>query len=217
MSNINKLAEYNKHRIKNPTLRRIVKKTYKLVNKNYEYKERDWLYKKIPKHSTCAEIGVYTGENSLNMLKIIQPKELVLIDPWLHDSDSLKANNTTEVGNKQEDYDERYEYTKKRMKDKSNVRIIRGYSQEKLEEFPDNYFDFIYIDGDHSFEGALGDLEISFKKVKKLGIIAGDDYRTGENANATQQNVARAVKQFVSNHPVKLLFEKNYQFFIKKE
>ena len=217
MNVTNKLKDYKKHKINNPFLRRIMKKTYKLVNKNFEYKERDWIYKKIPKHSRCAEIGVYTGENSLNMLKIIQPKELVLIDPWIHDSDSLKANNTTESGNQQEDYGERYEFTKQRMKDKSNVRIIRGKSQEELEEFSENYFDFIYIDGDHSFEGVLSDLEVSFKKVKKLGIIAGDDYRTGENANVTQQTVARAVKHFVSNHPVKLVYEKNYQFFIIKD
>jgi len=60
-------------------------------------------------------------------------------------------------------------------------------------------------------------LKTSFHKVKPSGYITGDDYRVGEKANRTQQNVAKAVKYFVENYPVKFIEGKNIQFIIQKE
>ena len=213
---INRLKTYN-HKIKNPTIRRMMLKTISLFRPNFDFKDRIGLLKKVPKNSVCAEIGVYTGENSLNILKIVKPKELILIDPWIHDKEMLKKNFADEEGNYQQDYDARYEFTKQRMKDKKNVKIMREKSQEALKKFPDDYFDWIYIDGDHSFDAVLEDLKTSFHKVKPSGYITGDDYQVGKNANRTQQNVAKAVKLFVENYPVKFIEGKNIQFIIQKE
>jgi len=213
---ISRLKAYN-HKIKNPTIRRMMLKTISLFRPNFDFKDRMGLFKKMPKNSVCAEIGVYTGENSLNILKNVKPKELILIDPWTYDKEVLKKNFTGEEGNYQQDWDARYKFTKQRMKNKKNVKIMRGKSQDELNKFSDNYFDWIYIDGDHSFEGVLEDLKTSFHKVKPSGYITGDDYRVGEKANRTQQNVAKAVKYFVENYPVKFIEGKNIQFIIQKE
>jgi predicted O-methyltransferase YrrM len=213
----NRLKNYKKRKINNPKLRKVMLKSLKFLRKDFDFKDRDWLYKKIPKGSVCAEIGVYMGNNSLNMLKIIDPKELILIDPWLRDTDMLESNFTTDEGNEISDYNARYEYTKQLFRNNKNIKIIRGKSQIELTKFPDEYFDFIYIDGDHSFEGALGDLKIAFEKTKSSGIIAGDDYRTGPKANSTQKNVARAVEEFVKDYSVKLVAERNIQFMLIKD
>ena len=45
-------------------------------------------------------------------------------------------------------------------------------SDDFAKTIPDNYLDFIFIDGDHSYEGALKD----YPKVKSGGIFAGHDY-----------------------------------------
>jgi len=54
-------------------------KTISLFRPNFDFKDRMGLFKKMPKNSVCAEIGVYTGENSLNILKIVKPKELIIL------------------------------------------------------------------------------------------------------------------------------------------
>jgi len=114
---INRLKAYN-HKIKNPTIRRMMLKTISLFRPNFDFKDRMGLFKKMSKNSVCAEIGVYTGENSLNILKNVKPKELILIDPWTYDKEVLKKNFTGEEGNYQQDWDARYEFTKQRMKNK---------------------------------------------------------------------------------------------------
>lgn len=40
----------------------------------------------------------------------------------------------------------------------------------------DDSIDFIFIDGDHSFDGAYRDLQLYYSKIKKGGIFAGHDY-----------------------------------------
>ncbi len=49
------------------------------------------------------------------------------------------------------------------------VKIHRGYSTDILEQFPDEYFDWIYIDGNHLYEYVKNDLYhvriISDKKI----------------------------------------------------
>jgi hypothetical protein len=64
----------------------------------------------------------------------------------------------------------------------SRVEIIHGFSTdvEIIHKFVDGYFDFVYIDGDHSYQGAKSDLLNFFPKVRVGGIIAGHDYCCNE-------------------------------------
>ena len=59
------------------------------------------------------------------------------------------------------------------------VHVHRGASSDVLERFPDAYFDWIYIDGNHLYEYVRSDLEIAMRKVKPSGLITGDDYGDG--------------------------------------
>jgi hypothetical protein len=43
---------------------------------------RKFLLEMMPKHSVCAEIGVSQGLFTEEILEVIQPKKLHLIDPW---------------------------------------------------------------------------------------------------------------------------------------
>ena len=65
----------------------------------------------------------------------------------------------------QEQQDLRYERVKKKFESNDNVVIMREPSQIALETFDDNYFDWVYIDGDHSTEAVLKDLKLCLKKV----------------------------------------------------
>ena len=46
------------------------------------------------------------------------------------------------------------------------IELIKGYSEEIILKYPDNYFDMIYVDADHSYYGCKRDLQICYKKIK---------------------------------------------------
>lgn len=60
---------------------------------------------------------------------------------------------------------------------------IRGYrqyhgdSKEVGEYWEHGKVDFVFVDGDHSEEGAFGDIEIWLKNIKVGGVIAVHDYK----------------------------------------
>ena len=57
-----------------------------------------------------------------------------------------------------------------------NILINKGYSDNILPDLPKNYFDIIYIDGDHSAEAAYKDGINSIDLLKSGGILIFDDY-----------------------------------------
>ncbi len=158
-------------------------------------KKKTFLLEMMPKNSVCAEIGVYRGELSEQILKYVKPKQLHLIDPW--------------------NLDQHYQLVKKKFDGNPCVIIVREKSEIALESFSDNFFDWVYIDGDHSTEAVLKDLKLSLKKVKSGGYIAGDDISFDEDANNTNKEVGKAVKSFLNTAPVELIMIKNLQYIMK--
>jgi len=130
----------------------------------------------MPKGGRCAEIGVWNGGFSGAILDVTQPSELVLIDPW----DLLSAQSEDEWTHKKHKnhifMSELYLNVEKLYGDLDNVTIRKGFSENVLSSYPDNYFDWVYIDGNHLYEFVKRDIEISFEKIRPGGIIAGDDF-----------------------------------------
>lgn len=82
-----------------------------------------------------------------------------------------------------------------------NYKLLRMTFEEALDLFPDNFFDFIYIDGyAHSGEEGGKTLADWTKKVKIGGVIAGDDY------HEDWPLVVEAVNDFVK--------QTNFDFFV---
>lgn len=54
--------------------------------------------------------------------------------------------------------------------------IKRGFSGEIVPTFQDNFFDIIYVDGNHETEFVYNDGCMAFEKVKSGGYIVFDDY-----------------------------------------
>ena len=59
---------------------------------------------------------------------------------------------------------------------------IRGNSVYTVGIHDDKSIDLAFIDGDHSYEGCLGDLEVVFPKMKKDGIILVHDCKPCKEA-----------------------------------
>lgn len=139
-----------------------------------------------------CEIGVDEGENFIMMIEH-NPKVAVAVDAWKNDG----VISRTDSGYSQKKLDQIYAAFKTKMIGKTFVRICREYSFDAVKHFPDEYFDLIYIDADHTYEACLKDIEDWYPKVKKGKFLIGDDYvdaiapKTG-----VRFEVIQAVKQF---------------------
>jgi hypothetical protein len=151
---------------------------------------RGRLLARLPKGATVAEIGVWEGGFSRRILDICEPKELHLIDPWQY----MPEFGNTGFGRKKNEFrmEERYHEVVAAFKDDERVKIHRSTSEEALAKLPDGSLDWVYLDGNHNEPFIGNDLAACLKKVKKDGIIAGDDFNW--QAVASGAPVKRAVE-----------------------
>lgn len=156
-------------------------------------KLRDRMLGKMPKGAIAAEIGVWEGKFSERIVAVTQPKELHLIDPWLYQPEF----NNTGFGRKKNEsrMDEMFHEVKTRFATNSAVRLHRAMSADALATFPDGYFDWVYIDGNHNEPFVGQDLDLAAIKVKAGGIIAGDDFSWQTEIGAP---VRRAVESLIA-------------------
>ena len=156
------------------------------------FETRDDLIKNLEKDMVICEIGVFKGDFSHKLLLEMKPKELHLIDLFdgMVPSGDKDGNNIV-YANLEIEYNKLCE----KYKNIDIVKIHKGQSFINLNNFSDDYFDLIYIDGDHSYEGVLKDLEMSLHKVKPNGYICGHDY----SANKFPQ-VVKSVNDFIKKY-----------------
>ena len=74
------------------------------------------------------------------------------------------------------------------------VEIHRGFSAKAM--FPEKYFDWVYIDGNHSYENVLEDLQHYLPFVKSGGFLCGDDYGSNDSDPYSNGGPERAVREF---------------------
>jgi hypothetical protein len=171
----------------------------------------------LPGDCVCAEIGVHLGDFSAEILRIAHPAELHLIDPWKHEEGDTYSEAL--YGGKaggQAEMDRRYGRVCARFANEIRrgcVHVHRGTSADVLSAFPDGYFDWVYIDGNHLYEFVKQDLCLSYIKTKAGGYIAGDDYGV---QGWWEGGVIKAVDEFVANHPVRLITAQKEQYVLKK-
>jgi len=155
--------------------------------------DRQFVLDMLPKHAACAEIGVWEGDFSAAILESTTPRELHLIDPWAFQPSRPETWFGGKKAQAQDDMDARHESVVQRFSTRPEVTVHRAPSLDAVAGFDDGYFDWVYVDGDHSFEGCKADLDAYLPKVKVGGYLLGDDYHL--------RGVRRAVVEFVAEHP----------------
>lgn len=150
----------------------------------------------LPHGAVCAEVGVFCGEFSRIIWENASPKKLHLIDIWADISadgewcttDESALNNMIEVSK-----------TFREMIKAGKIELHQGRSANVLSLFPAEYFDWVYIDADHSYDGVMLDLLAAEPKIKPGGFLAGHDFATPEQGPSLRHyypGVARAVEYF---------------------
>jgi hypothetical protein len=146
-----------------------------------------------------CEIGVQNGVNFKNLIAH-DPRIAVAVDSWINDGTTARNDGLYS----QEELDRQYNSFKNQMADKPFVRIYREYSFEAVKHFEDYYFDFVYIDADHTYEGCKRDIVDWYPKVKIGGILCGHDYV--HRNYVVRFGVIEAINEFVKEKGIKTFF-----------
>ena len=155
------------------------------------FENRDELLKSFNKKLKIAELGVFEGDFSKKINEICEPSELFLVDLFHgyfgsgdKDGKNYHYVQLEDEMTKISDY----------FKDNEHVKVIKNSTLDFLEKLNDDYLDLVYIDADHSYNSVLGDLRLSYKKVKKGGFICGHDYVQNTQAERAVNDFCKEMK-----------------------
>lgn len=190
----------------------IINKTLKLVNLSAG--------KNFPRHSTRAakklfkdkevkviEIGTLYGDNAKNICENLNVYAMWLVDPY----ESFNSYFEQEPDKTQEKLSNSERIAQKKMQKFDNIHWVKEYSDEAVESTPDEV-DFVYIDGDHSYEQAKKDMINYWGKIKKGGMMGGHDI-TNDHDN---YGVAKAFVEFCSEYKLKPYVSRTDWWVIKE-
>ena len=131
---------------------------------------REALLELLPKGGIIGEIGTAEGYFAKKMHDVIRPVELHLFDVTFERFDSAGLLLAPDVVTKH-----------------------LGDSATNLSSFPTGYFDWLYIDADHSYEGVKRDIEQAVQKIKTSGFLVFNDFTFWSPLEAMSYGVAHAV------------------------
>lgn len=161
----------------------------------------------IKPYMVGCELGVFAGDFAKKLYSL-HPSKLYLIDCWKGDEKN-EIFSADENGNNPQTYNVDILLTTVQnfFSNKSEVEIIRDYTNNAIPTLPDNSLDYVYIDADHSYEGVKRDLELILPKMKQKCMIMGHDY----DLNLQKSNyiwifgVKKAVDEFCKKHDFRLI------------
>lgn len=139
----------------------------------------DVLSNSLSPSSKMIEIGSYMGEATLMFASTGLFSQIYVIDPFTSDE---KFNTYLKETKMLQDYNEMQlsVYVEKEFENNTryfdNIRLLKEFSYNTHNSFVDRTIDFIYIDGEHTYDAVKTDIETYRPKLKKGGIIGGHDY-----------------------------------------
>jgi len=140
----------------------------------------------LPQGSVGAELGVETGYFSAQILERVDPRALHLIDCDLSriQYDRFPIRSAIDAG---------------------KVTLHQGNSSDALQHFGDAFFDWLYIDADHSYEGVRRDIAQSVRVVKPDGVFVFNDYTQYSPLEGIGYGVMKAVNELCLAHDFELI------------
>lgn len=118
------------------------------------------------------EIGCFIGESTTIFAQYFS--EVIAVDPF---ESGYDINDSTS----HLDFTSVYSEYIKRTSSYPNIKTIRLTSDSAVDLLDDEIFDFVYIDGLHTYEQVKKDITNYKPLIKQGGVIAGHDYHPNWN------------------------------------
>jgi len=158
-------------------------------------------------YKSGVEIGVFCGGHAERLINS-NIEHLFGIDPYQMYEPGMPLLNS------QEDWDTLYEFVIKRLSQKPGIYIhFLMDSNEALESIEWTYssFDFIFIDGLHTYDQLKQDLENYEPLIRTGGVIACHDYN-----HPYFPELTTAIDEFASKHNAKVNICPLHMIYIDK-
>ena len=175
--------------------------------------------KKIPRPK-ILEIGVYTGTSLIHIVDYIPNSYGIGIDNWKNYNEFNPLLKTIENNNIKQIF---YENINKANL-KHRIEGRQGESIDILTQMLINgeMFDLIYIDASHYSFDCYSDLTLSFKLLKKNGLLIIDDFLFNYKKNMTFTEVLNtphyAIQYFYKKYHKQIkLLDNSYRVFFEKK
>jgi glycosyltransferase involved in cell wall biosynthesis/predicted O-methyltransferase YrrM len=134
----------------------------------------------LPDKPVVVEIGSYLGASTCFWAEGVRAKDGIVyaVDPW------------TNLGMSEGEQDTYAMFLENTSPYRETIQPLRGFSAEIAPQFH-QAIDLLFVDGDHSYEGARTDLENWLPKVKEGSWVVCHDYSWAEG-------VRRAIREFLA-------------------
>jgi len=161
--------------------------------------EFGFLLTEMKLNGIAVEVGVDQGCFSEQVLKNWGGRLYFMVDGWKRYDGYNDLCERDDI--LMEDI---YQRVLTKFKDDKRAVTIRSFSIEAARIFQPDFFDFVYIDADHTYESVKADIKAWWPKVRSGSVFAGHDYKEG-------MGVIQAVDEFVKeNNLVLNLTEEDY-------
>ena len=138
-----------------------------------------------------AEVGVCYGAFSEKLYKHMPDLTLFAVDSW----DNAETRRRERVHSRNVEW-----FFRNRMANNRPI-VIKMFSTDAAKYIADGSLDFVYIDAAHDYENVKLDINAWAPKVRKGGIVSGDDYYPFPSGST---GVVDAVNEYVKEHGIKL-------------
>ena len=173
----------------------------------HSHKLYDMAAERCTDDSILVELGSYFGESTVYMALLLQEREIqadfYAIDLWKWD-DWMDAGELYWSQKEHQEHDtvsrefgrDPYEIIKhylNKYQVSDRVQLLQMDSIKAANRFHDETLDFLYLDTQHTYSRVSLELDAWIRKVKRGGIISGDDLGRDDDRDG---GVARAVREF---------------------
>jgi hypothetical protein len=128
----------------------------------------------LPKGGVCAEIGTQNGKFAAFIMDTVRPLKLHLFDLSFGKLGQKFSND-------------------------SSVHRHEGDAATLLGLFPDQHFDWIYVDAGHEYKDVRRDATVAAQKVKAGGLLIFNDYIVYSHLEGFEYGVVQTVNEMCLN------------------
>jgi predicted O-methyltransferase YrrM len=162
---------------------------------------------------TYLEIGCADGGNAIHIANSYckhPQSKIYCVDPWMDYEEYPEYKGQQDIG---------WRTFNKNIQNSGHISkfvVNRGFSDDVVPTFQDEFFDLIFVDGNHETDYVYRDGVMSLQKAKKGGYIVFDDY-TPIWWPQTVKGVDMFLKEYSSKIQIVVAHDKLHQLIVKKK